>query len=721
MDTLTTHSTPRSVLDLVDVEVFARKLFSITEEMGRTMIRTSGDPVIAEVNDFSTVLTDAHGELLAYGYLTIHLGPARRSIAHVIATVDASQINEGDAWICNDPYTTGNCHQPDVGVVRPIFFDGELVAWCWAEAHMTDIGGMAPGGFAVDAREVYGEALRFPGVKIVDRGTVIDDIWRLIATNIRLPERNLNQIRCFIAACNTAESRVRDIVAEVGLDSFRERCEAAKDLSEQAMRRRVASLPDGVYEARDFVEHNGHVNDLYEVRCTITINGDQMSVSFEGSSPQTDGFINCVAPAVMSASLTPLAHILVPDIPINEGIFRSIQWMIPAGTIVNPTAPTPVSSGHLETGLHAGRALWAALARIQSKSGDAFVRSHVLAPGHESWIGSMLYAPNEDGVWIPFLDMHGGGAGQGAQPHADGLDAGGVLPNSTNQLPDIEITEATFNVLYLWRKLAAGTGGPGKSRGGNGIEVAWTPWHTPGGSTNTFAATQQVPAPGLFGGFPGSGSRHRLFNDTDLLTQLSDGRVPGAPDDIAGDSVDFEAKKFGSPIAPGDVLQVRWGGGGGLGDPLDRDPELVADDARSGYSDREATVSAYGVWLDENGAVDADRTDETRRELRSERRQWPPLGQASGIPPMRSAAAEAALLGVDQESDGALTCAACHAQLATGGAHLHHVVPARRRRAAEVLAAVGGWCLERDDVDIAEFACPGCGTLLDVRVVVTTE
>ncbi|MBS1842850.1 MAG: hydantoinase B/oxoprolinase family protein [Actinobacteria bacterium] len=707
------------VMDLVAVEVFARKLFSITEEMGRTMIRTSGDPVIAEVNDFSTVLTDATGELLAYGYLTIHLGPARRSIAHVIETVPPESIHEGDAWICNDPYTTGNCHPPDVGIVRPIFHQGEMVAWCWAEAHMTDVGGMAPGGFASSAHEVYGEALRFPGVKIVDRGEVIDDVWRLITTNFRLPERNLNQIRCFIAACNTAESRLHDVLDEIGLDGFKERCEAAKDLSEAAMRKRIASLPDGVFEARDYVEHNGHVNDLYEVRCKLIVEGDQLTIDFEGTSAQTDGFINCVAPAVISASLTPLVHILVPDIPVNEGIFRAVEWELPEGSIVNPTVPAPVSAGHLETGLHAGRAVWVAAARLQAAASDAFVSSHTMAPGHDSWIGSMLYAPDENGTWIPFLDMHGGGAGQGAQPHDDGLDAGGVLANSTNQLPDIEITEEHFNVLYLWRKLGVGTGGPGRSRGGHGIEVAWMPWHTPGGSTNTFAATQQVPPHGLFGGYPGSGSRHRLFSDTDVVAAIEDGRMPGSPDDIEGTETDFEAKLFGSPIGPGDVLQVRWGGGGGLGDPLDRDPETVASDVRSEYFAAAAAEPTYGVVLTDEGEVDSAATAAKRARIKEERRAWPILGEGAGVPAALSAAARATHPALREDADGALVCTGCDHPIVAPGAQLHASLPARRRRAAEAMAEVGGWCLERDDVDLVEFACPDCGSQLDVRVVVS--
>jgi N-methylhydantoinase B len=707
----------RTVADLVAVEVFASKLFSITEEMAQTMIRTSGDPVIAEVNDFSTVLTDADGELLAYGVVAIHLGPARRSVRHLIETVPSEQIHPGDAWVCNDPYTTGNCHQPDLGIVRPIFYQGEHVAWCWAEAHMLDIGGMAPGGFASSAREVYGEALRFPGVKLISENEIIDDIWRLITANIRLPERNLNELRCFIAACNTAEQRLVDTIDEVGVESFRRYSEEAKDLSEQAVRRRISALPDGEFEARDYVEHNGHSNDLYEIRATVRVSGDRLEIDFDGTAAQTDGFVNCVAPAAQSVAITPLLHMLVPDVPVNEGLIRAIDWNMPAGTLVNPESPAPVSAGHMEAGMKAGRAVWAAASRLLSESDDEFLSMRPIATGHEAWIGSILYAPNEDGVWIPFLDMHGGGCGIGSTLQEDGLDAGGVLTATSNQLPDIETNEFLFDVLYLWRRLAVGTGGPGRTRGGLGIDIAFTPWRTPGGVTNTFAATNQIPATGIFGGYPGSGSRHRVFRGAAVDKDFEAGVVPGGPDDLQGSAVDLEAKHFDSPISAGDVLQVRIGGGGGIGDPLERDPQAVAEDVRNGYLDPALSESVYGVVLG-GGRVDERGTEQSRDRIRAERRAWATLGAAAGIPAARSAAARADNPMVVERADGSLTCARCDSPLAEPRSPLHESVPARRRRAIDVLEELGGWCGPRDDVEVAEFACGSCGALVDVRVVV---
>jgi N-methylhydantoinase B len=166
------ESTPTAdLVDPVTVEIFSKAIENIAHEMGVVMMRASGSPVIAEAVDFSTFIADAEGDILCYaGYITIYLGTARQAVKHILATVPRENIRPGDLFICNDPFTTGNAHQVDVGVVRPLFIGDEIVAWCWAEAHVNDFGGFAPGSMAPMATETYGEALRLPGVKLVSEG-----------------------------------------------------------------------------------------------------------------------------------------------------------------------------------------------------------------------------------------------------------------------------------------------------------------------------------------------------------------------------------------------------------------------------------------------------------------------------------------------------------------------------------------------------------------------
>ncbi|HTK62535.1 MAG TPA: hydantoinase B/oxoprolinase family protein [Pseudonocardia sp.] len=665
--------------DPVTIEIFSKTLENIAYEMGLVMMRSSGSPVIAEAVDFSTFIADAEGDIICYaGYITLYLGTARQAVKHILATVPRDKIRPGDMFICNDPFTTGNAHAVDVGVVRPIFAQteegDELIAWCWSEAHVNDFGGFAPGSMAPMATEAYGEALRLPGVKIVDRGELVDDIWRIIETNIRVPNLVMNDIRCFIAACNRCDERMRDLVARYGLDTVREYVEVAKDLAERAVRDRIRELPNGVYTGEETVEHNGHTNGLYPLRCTLTVRDDTMTFDFTGSSPQTNGFVNCSAAMTLGSVASPLLITLLSDLPINQGTLRPIEVITKPGTICDARMPAPVSSGHLETGFRVTKLVTRLLSDIQAASDNAFVREHVMAPFQDSWNASFFYAPDEHGELVPFPDMNGGGSGGGAQAVADGMDVSGMLAQPQNSIPDIEINELGYPVLYLWRKLNVNSGGPGRHRGGNGLDLAWTPWYSPGGEEHVMAACWQVPPAGAFGGYPASSSGFGLVNGAEADTVLARGRVPGGLSELAAAPRALEGKQFGLTVGPGDVVNMRSGGGGGYGDPLTREPALVAADVRAGIVSVAAAEASYGVLLDGRGRADESATAALRERIRAQRRTWP------------------------REGDRLV----------------------RRSPAAARLVERDQWCAARDGVELHEYADPETGELLRTEIVVNS-
>lgn len=660
--------------ELVDVEIFSRAVERIANEMGTVMMRTSGSPVIAEAVDFSTFIADGEGEILAFaGYITLHAGPARQAVRYVLDHTPREEIRPGDAFICNDPHTTGNAHQPDVGVLRPVFAGEELIAWCWAEGHTFDIGGMAPGGFAPMATEVYGEAIRFPGTKFVSEGKPIADIWRLIETNVRVPAMVLNDIQSLLASCNTAESRITELVESYGVDEYRRYVEIVKDLAEEAFRGRVADLPDGTWTVEEWVEHNGHANDLYRLHLRAVVDGTNLTLDFSESAPQTDGFVNCSRATTLGALLTPLVMTVVPDLPINEGTIRAVELITKPGTICDSVSPAPTSSGHLETGLHVLRCVESALAQMQAVSENEFLRDHVMAPWHDCWPAGIFYAPQENGELIPFIDMHGGSGGGGAQPVADGMDVAASLSQPQSKLPDVEINEFQFPVLYLWRRLASGSGGAGRMRGGQGLDLAWTPWYTPGGQEHVCVSSWQIPGPGTGGGYPGSTTGFTFAAGAGVDALLDEGKMPGGLDDLASPAIDLEAKQFGIAVAPGDVVHMHSGGGGGLGDPLDRDPRMVAVDVREGAVDARVAERVFGVVLDDDGEPDEPATEARRDEERAARRAWP----------------------ADPD----------------GGAGL-----VRRSPLADRLEELGGWCRPRAGVDLIERADPDSGELLGVEI-----
>ena len=659
--------------DPVTIEIFSKALENIAHEMGVVMMRASGSPVIAEAVDFSTFISDADGDIVCYaGYITIYLGTARQAVKHILATTPREQIRPGDVFICNDPFTTGNAHQVDVGVVRPIFARGEIVAWCWAEAHVNDFGGFAPGSMAPMATETYGEALRLPGIKIVDQGEIIDDIWRIIETNIRVPDIVLGDIRSFIAACNRCDDRINALTEQYGIETYRHYIEVAKDLAEQAVRARIGELPNGVYSATEYEEHNGHTNDIYPVKCTLTVSDDKLTFDLSESAPQTDGFINCSQAITLGCVASPLLMTLFPDLPINQGTLRAIEVITKPGTICDVRMPAPVSSGHLETGLRVCRVVTRLLGEVQSASGNAFIRDHVMAAWQDSWCAGFFYAPDENGALVPFPDMNGGSGGAGAQPIGDGMDVGGALAQPQNSLPDIEVNEFAYPVLYLWRRLNQNSGGPGQYRGGTGLDLAWTPWYTPGGQEHTMLSCWQVPPNGVFGGYPGSSSHFTLTNSAGADKALAAGRIPGSLEELDGEAQSLQGKQFGMIVLPGDVVTLNSGGGGGYGDPLERAPAAVAEDVRAGRVSEFAARVSYGVVV-VDGQADTAATQTRREEIRAERRSWP------------------------RDGEFAVRCG-----------------PAAAR-----LAELDQWCAPRDGVELAEYADPETGALVRTQLLVT--
>jgi N-methylhydantoinase B len=664
-------------LDLVDIEIFTRGLEDIVREMGTIMVRTTGSLAIAESFDFSTFIADADGEVIAFGgYTTTHLGPARQSIRYLIETIPTAEIEAGDAFLCSDPFTTGNAHAPDMGIVRPIFAPtGEVAAWCWAEAHMEDAGGMSPGGMAPDARECYAEGLRLPGIKIVSRGRFLDDVARLLRANLRVANEIINELRCFIAACNTCDSRLQVLLNAHGLREFRRRCEASKYLTERAVRARISSLPQGVFDDDEFVEHGGA---LHRVHCRMVVEGDTMTIDLTGSDPQTDSFVNCVFPATYAQALTPVVTMLIPDLPINEGILRAVDVVAEEGTIVNPVMPAPCSAGHIEVGTRVVKVVTRLLATLQARSDLSGVRQRAMAPWHDCFPGSVFFAGARDAPAAPFLDMAANSGGGGALESRDGLGFAGALPSGRVRLPDVEMSERHGPVLYLWRRVNLSAGGAGRTRGGHGIDLAWTPWKTAGGVESAFSGCREVPPAGVFGGYPGSGSHYEHVLGSGAAGLLAHGRLPQSLEELPGQVEEPEAKSFSLAMREGDVLRLRVGGGGGFGDPLERDPASVLRDVSDRALLPAAAAAGYGVMLDERGQLDLEATNRRRDAMRTARRSWPACGPEAPV-------------------DG---------------------VRCRVSPAAERLAELGAWSRPRPDVWLAEYADAESAELLRVDVVV---
>jgi N-methylhydantoinase B len=661
--------------DLVAVELFTNALDTIAKEMGLVLMRTSGSPIICETTDFATFLADAQGGILTFGgYAPLHFGPSRQTIRYIREVVPEQTFRAGDAFLSNDPYTTGQGHDPDVCIVRPIIVDGAVVAWAGALAHTFDIGGITPGGFAPMATDCYQEGLALPGIKFVSEGRIVDDVERLIRANVRVPSLVINDLRCLVAACNAAEKLICELASSMGTDQMAQTMALCQQLSHAGMRARIAALPDGVWEADEFVEHNGHRNAFFRIHCRAEVCGDRLTLDFSGSDPQTEGGVNCSMPTTIGSALVPVVMSLAPDIPINEGLASAIEILAPPGMICSAVPPAPVSIGHMEAGMHVTKGVTRLLARMQQLSDDTYVSEHAMATWHDCYPAAVLYAKAEDGQLVPFLDTHASAGGGGAQLIQDGLDCAGPLTGTGNSIPDVEVNEFAYPILYLWRRLNTDSGGAGRHRGGLGIDIASTPWRTPGGQLQVFVSCWQVPPPGLGGGFPGSSSGFEVIRAEYDRAAFESRRLPATLDDLSGTVEALQSKQYEISVGPGDVIRMRCGGGAGVGDPLGREPAAVAADVRDHAVSIEAAEAEYGVVLDPDGQPDAVATAARRSQILDHRKRW---------------------------------------ALSPDATQLVHSSSAWKR-----MAVAGGWVQPHAAVTIVERADPDSGHLIAVDVIV---
>ena len=707
--------------DPVTLEVIRMRLDAIVEEMAIAMIRSSGSPVITESGDFNTALFDATGRIYAYSnYVQFHIGSAAVALEGLLEAVPASEMKPGDAFISNDSHTAGSTHPPDVSVITPIFHEDVVVGFAQSQAHLLDVGGMNPGGFAPGALDCFAEALRLPpGVRFYEGGEPVESIRRLITNNVRLPEILWNDIRSLVASNTTGARRLAATIEEFGKETFVSYADRAIGAAREVVAERIGRLPDGVWTGVEWQEGDGKTTDLLPIRCEARIEGESLTFDFAGSSPQVAGFVNCSYGALVGSVATGANPVLAWDLPFNQGVMDPITITAPEASMVNPSIPAPTSNGHLTVGGRVTRLVTALLNRIVERSDAPELRDRTQGVWADSWTGGISAGTRTDtGEYFVLFNMDGGLMGAGAQTVADGLDASGMVTQVSNGAPDVEMNELMYPVLYLWKRLDAATGGPGGRRGGLGVDFAWTLWGGDEVLHTVFVPCSQVPAAGYGGGYPGGGGEQRILRGVPVRDALGAGTT-ARPEALGASSSELlELIEQGLTIRAGDVFRQRIAGGGGYGDPLLRDPAAVARDARDGYVARQAAADAFGVVVDEDWRVDDDATARLRREIRSGRvggRDVADL-RISSIDDLLDAREGGGTLTVARSAEG-WSCRLCGGALGDGEDWTDEAI-VRTTDAADRLAELGIRSRPHEAVAVVELFCPHCGSLLDVRVVV---
>jgi N-methylhydantoinase B len=598
-------------MDPITFSIIRHRLFRVVEEAVITLKHVSGSAITNEGHDLMVSLYRADGSLLMGGVGFLHHLTSASEACKAIIRRFEDDIEEGDIFLLNDPYTAA-LHTSDVYLVAPIHHDGKLIAWSACFVHVFDIGAMNPGGFAPDATDIFSEGFSSPGTKLVSRGQLRQDVWDTLLNMVRGPEMVALDLRSMIACNNVARERMLTLVNKYGAETVDQAFRQLIEQSEQRLRERLRELPDGRWQSRQYLEVKGEV---FRVVLTMSKSGDSLTFDFTGSSPQSRYSVNCSKWASLGGLFAPLFPLLCYDIVWNEGVIKPITMIAPEGTIVNCTRPAPVSVATVGAIQSVNNAACSTIGKMLMASEK--YAEEATAVWHANHFAIFMFGNNQHGrLAIGILTETFAGAG-GARNFADGVDVGGEIPNPISRMANVETIEATFPIRYLFRRRLQDSGGPGFYRGGTGGELAIVPHDAPDGGLHYVVSGKGTKFPqseGLSGGYPG-GVNDYVWVKAPTSGANADPFAASLPD-MAGERVPVSWGVF--PLMGQDALYVRWNGGGGIGDPLQREPAAVARDVVDRAVSQIAAEQVYGVVLGNDG-IDVEATRARRATLRRER------------------------------------------------------------------------------------------------------
>lgn len=626
-------ATSAVAVDPVTFEILKHRLWQINDEQGTTLKRVSGSPVASEVQDFNVGIADPSGRLVVTGmHLLAHVTGLSEVISNCMKIVGLENIRAGDMFVTNDPWM-GAVHQNDVAVVAPLHQDGVLVGWTGSVIHQSDVGGPVPGSWNLRATDTFQEAPRYRFLRIVSEGSIAGEVMATLTTNSRFPHLVELDLRAQIAAANVVRDRMAQLYERYGVSTVGSVMSACLDNTETMLRRRLRSIPDGEFFAESAVDHDGHEDTLTTVRLHFAKRGERLIFDFRESDPQARGLINCTASTLRSAPFAAVLIYLCDGLPWNEGVMRCIDIQSNPGTVVDCDFPAAVASGIVNAGWAALNASTLAIAKLLLRSPEH--RANAMAVWAGAPFGVNIFGTTAGGARFGTLLGLSGLQGAGARSFADGYDVAGYIHSPRCGAMNVETAEGNFPVLHLCRRMARDSGGPGRYRGGLGVEVAITP-HGAGHFevVTTSFGSDQSGSEGIAGGMPGGGANAIVIREAGTLDSV---RRAGLDEWLAQLPQRGEAlpSKSQFVLGGGDVLLAVTHGGGGFGDPLDRAPEAVARDVADGLVSAHWADQAYGVLLDASGQADTQFTSLMRDRRREVRRRD---GQLSLVVPPRTSA-----------------------------------------------------------------------------------
>ncbi|MCJ8140992.1 hydantoinase B/oxoprolinase family protein [Falsirhodobacter halotolerans] len=573
------------MFDRMNLQVLANHARAAAENMGYTLQRTAHSAFVKETEDFTVMLLNRKGETFA---VPMDLGATwycGLTFGRAIDMID--DYRPGDVGFTNDTYSSHVAtHTPDIVIWKPVFFDGEIIAWTGGHIHNTDMGGAVPASLSRALTDIHQEGIRFPPMKLVNEGVFDEQILRIMTANVRKPDLNVGDIKALVGALNTGERKILAMVEKFGKDAFLDGVEALMDHAEAQARDILRAMPDGTWEFADYADEDSVEANPCRLKLTLTIKGDEAILDFTGSDPQLGSSLNVPSGgdprhSMLLVGIYYILYTLNPKLLMNTGLTRPFTCIAPEGTVLNPVSPAAVGMRSLTC------------ARLRSVLFGGFSQAVPdrlpAAPAGNNCIVNVMTTDERSGrsVIAAVNPVVGGGGGM---PHRDGTNGSGADAAYLKNTP-IEITETETPIEFLSYGLAQDSGGAGRWRGGLATRMAF----------RVFAPDSRITAR----------NRDRsFFRPWGVLG----GRAAGLSDMWVNPGRD-DARHLGNidtaVLQPGDVLEIRSAGGGGRGNPLEREPERVARDVARGYVSAAAARRDYGVVLTD-GAVDQAATVDLR-------------------------------------------------------------------------------------------------------------
>lgn len=550
--------------DPISRDVFRHQLAGIAEEMSVSLRRAAFSSIIWHMYDYACALFTPEGDMTAQAdTISAQLGIMPMAFRHVAAAIPVETWQPGDVIICNDPYL-GCTHTSDLVLFSPVYVDGELVAVTSTIAHHVDIGGKVPCTTAPDNLEVFAEGMIFPPLKLVENGQINAVLKAMISANVRDPRACLGDLRAQIAGCRTGERRLAELVSHYGRPQFAGLTVDCLDYTERYMRRTIEQMTDGRYEAEILTEDGLASDEPIKICVAATVAGDEIIVDFDGTSAQRDNALNCPYASTVSMVHYAVKCLVAPTLKHNQGCSRPVTVHAPEGSVLNPARPAAVSSRHFTQQAVADALLKAMLPLMPDRAaaGCQISFPSIRAGGFDDRPDRREAAPEGQQPYYIMADILGGG--MGGSIHGDGMSAidthGGNCP-----LLSAEVMETISPFRVHQTALVSGSGGVGKQRGGLAMVRDYELLADKSVVGSYLQQTGPDTAPwGAFGGGPGGQARAILNPGTDRETQLG-------------------PKTVAMSLRRGDVLRLVSAGGGGWGDPDERDEDRIERDGREGY------------------------------------------------------------------------------------------------------------------------------------------